>query len=311
MKKLNNIIMSLFLFSVFYIYPKKSISYLINRENKKNSPSTHKTQHAKNNLIWHDFYKSTFVASQERIKSSLNNTYLGTTGDNVLKFFNKLYYESKSSKKATKQVKYKIHQIWIGPKPFPEEFKKYKKSWIDKHPNWEYKLWNDKDIEEFKLRNKELYDKSTNYAEKADIARYEILYREGGVYVDVDIKCLKPIDKIHKKFDFYAGMNAVIDNPEEYIYATNALIGATAKHPILKYCIKTLNKAQSLPEPFGKLIAIVSKTGPGHLTRACLKLAGKTNRRDIVFPSIYFYPAEKEYNPKSYCIHYWANSAVK
>ena len=68
----------------------------------------------------------------------------------------------------------------------PATYKKFQKSWTDQHPDWEYTFWSEKEIDEFGLKNKELYDKAKNYATKSDIARCEILYRLGGLYVDAD-----------------------------------------------------------------------------------------------------------------------------
>lgn len=86
-----------------------------------------------------------------------------------------------------------IHQIWLGS-PLPKQYKKYQKSWRHHHPDWEYKLWTDADVEAFQLHNKKLFDEAKNYGEKSDIFRYEILHRYGGVYIDTDIECLKPFD---------------------------------------------------------------------------------------------------------------------
>ena len=36
------------------------------------------------------------------------------------------------------------------------------------------------------MPNKDLYHKASNFGMKADILRYEIVYREGGIYIDVD-----------------------------------------------------------------------------------------------------------------------------
>ena len=51
-----------------------------------------------------------------------------------------------------------IHQIWLGSNSPPTE---WLDSWKDKHPNWEYKLWTEKDVASFKWPNsrvQEAYD---------------------------------------------------------------------------------------------------------------------------------------------------------
>ena len=80
-----------------------------------------------------------------------------------------------------------IHHIWLGS-PFPEKYKILRETWKKHHPDWEFVLWTDEDIEAFGLFNKDLYDQSDNYGAKSDIARYEILYRFGGLYIDTDFE---------------------------------------------------------------------------------------------------------------------------
>ncbi len=41
-----------------------------------------------------------------------------------------------------------IHQIWIGS-PLPQKYYRWQKSWQKYHPDWEYKLWTERDIEKF------------------------------------------------------------------------------------------------------------------------------------------------------------------
>ena len=97
-----------------------------------------------------------------------------------------------------------IHQVWLGS-PFPEKYSYFQSTWQTFHPDWEYILWTEKEIEEFGLVNQAAYDESTNYGQKSDIARYEILYRMGGLYVDTDFECFKNFDILHHCFDFYTG----------------------------------------------------------------------------------------------------------
>jgi len=126
-----------------------------------------------------------------------------------------------------------IHQIWLG-NPFPEKWLWLRETWLKNHPDWQYILWTEKEIEEFGLTNQKLYDQATNYGEKSDIARYEILYRYGGLYVDTDFECIKSFDPLHHYCDFYAGT--------EYIsrfITFNGLIGCRKHHPIMKNALKS------------------------------------------------------------------------
>lgn len=127
-----------------------------------------------------------------------------------------------------------IHQIWLGS-PVPQQFYPLIETWKTLHPDWEYKLWTDNDIEEFDLTNKLIYAIAPNYGMKSDIARLEILYRHGGLYIDLDQECLLPHDIFHHITDFYVGI--VSPNPSFEKSLANGLIGSCKQHPILKQAI--------------------------------------------------------------------------
>lgn len=177
-----------------------------------------------------------------------------------------------------------IHQIWIGS-PLPEKYKALQKTWLEKHPGWEYKLWTDKEINEFGLLNQTLYDSQTNLGIKSDIAKAEILYRYGGLYVDTDFECLQSFDIFHHSLDFYVGAGY-----DKNFMVFFGLVGSVPGHPILKECIETydLNKTY-YKDP---AVNILFTTGPYHLTRAFKKIAfdPHSTSRIVAFPVSYFYP---------------------
>src|SRR5437867_4300593 len=97
-----------------------------------------------------------------------------------------------------------IHQIWLGS-PVPEQFKPLQETIIEHHAGWEYVLWTDERVKELTLHNQELFDRATNFGEKSDILRYELLYQFGGLYLDIDIACVKSLEDLHRTYDFYIG----------------------------------------------------------------------------------------------------------
>ena len=98
----------------------------------------------------------------------------------------------------------KIHQIWIGKK-IPKEYKKWTKTWMKNNPEYEYFLWDENKILQLNLYNEKQFKKASNPAVKSDIARYEILYRFGGIYVDTDFESLKKINDYFLTYSFVAG----------------------------------------------------------------------------------------------------------
>ena len=89
----------------------------------------------------------------------------------------------------------KIHQIWIGPKQPPTKFMD---TWRDKNPDFEYIRWNEEEIKnrDLRLECTARVDEMEEINGKADIIRWEILYKYGGVFLDADSICIEPIDDV-------------------------------------------------------------------------------------------------------------------
>ena len=123
---------------------------------------------------------------------------------NILSNYFKTYYEELNNDISLKKDPKKIHQIWIGPKKIPSRYLNWGKSWIKNNPQWEYKLWTNREINQLSMINSSLYDSTKNIGFKSDIARYEILYKYGGIYIDTDFECIKEIPNNLRYFDFVA-----------------------------------------------------------------------------------------------------------
>lgn len=203
----------------------------------------------------------------------------------------------------------KIHQIWLGS-PFPEKYRVLQESWQKMHPEWEYTLWTDDDVERFGLKNKDIYDRAVNYGERSDIARYEILYRHGGLYVDTDYECLRPLDLFNHCYDFYIGIQPLDTN---IMQLGIGLIGATAGHPFLKILIDGLPDNAHVKQ-------IIKKTGPVYVSRMFAEHMLALPGVNIALPPTYFYPLgytqdaadQKSWRKEeSFAVHHWHGSWLK
>jgi SAM-dependent methyltransferase len=87
-----------------------------------------------------------------------------------------------------------FHRVWLGGKPMPEPFARWGEGWLSKHPGWTMKLWTEP--EAAWLTNADLLPRCGSLAQRADIVRYEALHREGGVYLDTDMECLRNIEPL-------------------------------------------------------------------------------------------------------------------
>ncbi len=79
-----------------------------------------------------------------------------------------------------------LHIIWIGNKDLPETLSSWTTDFCRKNPDWTLRLWGNSELENLNLFNADSYRKIPEMCGKADIARYEILYRFGGMYIDAD-----------------------------------------------------------------------------------------------------------------------------
>jgi len=84
----------------------------------------------------------------------------------------------------------KIHQIYLDYDGFwPDIFQESKDSWSS-IPNTEYKLWSEEDIEELVKKYpdmEELYHRVQYPIQRVDLARWIIIYDQGGLYADLDV----------------------------------------------------------------------------------------------------------------------------
>lgn len=91
-----------------------------------------------------------------------------------------------------------IFQTWKTNK-LPDEFKEWSLSWKQKNPEYKYMFFDDKKcfrfIYKYYPEYLDLYD-SLISIEKADVFRYLVLHKYGGIYADMDTKCFKPIDPL-------------------------------------------------------------------------------------------------------------------
>jgi mannosyltransferase OCH1-like enzyme len=199
-----------------------------------------------------------------------------------------------------------LHQIWFGG-PIPEKYKKWQATWISAHPDWTYIVWNDETIKDFPMKNKYKFEQAKNLGLKSDIARYEILYQLGGVYVDFDMECLKSIDAFTHCCDFFACLE---DNSERI---GNAIIGSKAGNLILEQCLDIISISNT---QVTGLWDVVNTTGPGLLTTCFIEIMQHYDQRCVTFPHNFFYPnirinGTNLTKPETYAVHYWHGAWVK
>lgn len=143
-----------------------------------------------------------------------------------------------------------IHQTWKSKEP-DTEIDRLRQSWISAHPDFKYSFYDDHDILQFirkyfDERVSRTYRRITNGSLKADFFRYCVLYIHGGVYVDVDLMCLRPLTEGIIDFDLDDLITATDyqerdDQPKNHMYRRDciyqAFLCAQPFHPFIKYMI--------------------------------------------------------------------------
>ena len=173
-----------------------------------------------------------------------------------------------------------IHQLWIGPRACPAM---QMNTWREKHPEFLYIFWNENEIAKrnFKFECQDKIDEIEEWCGKADIIRYEILYKYGGVFIDADSICLEPIDNLMEDIFAFAGYE------NEYAQKgliANGTMGFVPNHPLCRAAIDWIKANDVTRAKTGKMPWQL--TGPTLLTN----LINKGIYDIKVYPSHYFYP---------------------
>jgi len=208
----------------------------------------------------------------------------------------------------------KIHQVWLGDKPLPDHMKEWAEEWKALYPDFEYKLWTSNDFRENQWTK--ICEEYNMYDYLSDWVRANIIYQEGGIYIDTDVKPVKEI-------------------PKKYFNASLAL-PTTSRYMMSNYFIMSRRKTLF----FKNLLEIYKNFNEDHMDRdkwvatetyfnAAVKTFGKfsvtipqdgslkTRRRDLAL----FMPDETApFHPfnegdlfkvpdvipeETFCIHYW------
>jgi len=196
-----------------------------------------------------------------------------------------------------------IHQIWLGG-TLPDRYKKFTESWKSLHPSWIYKMWTEREVRHLKLTNETFFYQATNYGQKSDILRYELLNKFGGIYVDTDFECLKPFDEfLYLDFFTSSGYAAKFE-----LYP--ALIGSVPGYPVIQRCINEMKDIDAIT-----YTGMFNTTGPYYFAQKFLKDVTEDSEGVVVFPMGFFYPwpnnirrqnePYKYIKSYSYAIHHW------
>jgi mannosyltransferase OCH1-like enzyme len=224
-----------------------------------------------------------------------------------------------------------LHQTWKTT-DIPDEWQACVESWKTLHPQWQYKLWTD-DTGRWFIQNHypdflNIYDAFSYNIQRADAIRYCLLHAFGGVYVDLDMECLQPLEPLLSGHAFVAGyeppLHAQMLKQEKML--CNAFMASVPGHRLLTAILQSL---KSCNPKITVHTEVLETTGPLMLTRVVQQYPD----HDItLLPDHLLYPLSNDptilalitqdpgqrrsftadcLERGAYALHYWANSWMR
>jgi hypothetical protein len=173
-----------------------------------------------------------------------------------------------------------VHCIWLGSR-IPPRLKRVVETWRIMNPEYLHLLWGDEDVPLEHMYNAVAFQKAKNQGQRSDILRYELLYALGGVYVDVDVQSLAPIEPLASSSSFFIGLSN-----SSVFELNNAVIGSAPCHPCAQALVLQLSSSDLETRPPATVIpasasspsfmSTIESTGPGYVTRTVLPLVCAT-----------------------------------
>lgn len=198
----------------------------------------------------------------------------------------------------------KIHYCWCGSE-LPDSCKKNIESWEKYCPDYEIIEWNEKNYnfnENKYMRQAALMGK---WGLACDYARVDILYNNGGIYLDTDVEVTQCLDELLYQKGF-----AILDNAFLVNFGTG--YGSIAYNPILKELRDYYNDVDYILQDG----SLNNEPSPIHIYNVLRKYGLKVNDTFQTVPGINIYPMimggsnsytqQKRVTDKTFFVHYGA-----
>ncbi len=121
----------------------------------------------------------------------------------------------------------KIHYCWFGRKEMPEILQKNVDTWEKLCPDYEIIRWDEDNYDVSKIPFVREAFEHKKFGFVTDVARLDILYRYGGIYMDTDVTLLKGLDELLYQ-------EAFVSVEKWGNINTGGGCGAVQSHPMMK-----------------------------------------------------------------------------
>lgn len=135
-----------------------------------------------------------------------------------------------------------IHYIWLGGNSLPPIAEKCIESWKKFCPDYEIKRWDESNLNiDITNYSRTAYD-MRKFAFASDVLRFDILNREGGIYLDIDVEIIKNLDKFLEN-ELFCGFES-----EDYVNP-GIILGAKPGHRIIKETLESYKTREFIYDP--------------------------------------------------------------
>lgn len=187
-----------------------------------------------------------------------------------------------------------IHYCWFGGNPLPKSAIKCINSWKRHFPDYEIKEWNESNFDvNLMTFTTEAY-KDRKYAFVSDVARFWILYHEGGLYFDTDVEVLKSFDDILEQGAFLGVETPAVEGRKHPTVNPGLGLGADAGNSVLKEVLEYYETLHYCDQDGLKIDGTVVTHTTEVMKRLGMQMSNQIQHiSDItVYPRDYFNPLE-------------------
>ena len=119
-----------------------------------------------------------------------------------------------------------IHYVWVGHNPKSKIIEECIQTWHEKLPDYKIIEWNEENFDMHENRYIEEAYAAKKWAFVSDYIRARVIYEQGGIYLDTDVRVIDKLDELLTNRAFIGFEN------KDYLSA--AIFGAESGHPFIK-----------------------------------------------------------------------------
>ncbi len=203
-----------------------------------------------------------------------------------------------------------IHYCWFGGNPKSDIIHKCIKSWKEVLPDYKITEWNETNFDiNMSEYTKEAYEHK-KYAFVSDYARFYVLRKYGGIYLDTDVEVKKSLDPFLEHECFMG-----FENKKDV--APGLIIGTVKNHPAIEAVYETYKKRKFFYSEKVLNQTTVVEVMTRYLVKNGLK---RNNKRQSVagveiYPRTYFSPISYDsdidyFSENTHTVHHYAGSWI-